>query len=208
MKNASLLITATLGALTLPAMAGEFDLYAPSWRGGQYSVQNGWTWPTAPADLMNLPPTTAVAVNGNPPLTLNYTPPWGGGFGSVWVTNAGQPGLMSFGSAYFVFSRWSDPGIGPDPQPAMIRVQFTFDGRAPQANLEAPLSSAQWHYPDPHHAYFDQDIQYMSGPVLHMWNPYPETVLREVRIDTIFVPTPGAAALLAVAFAMVQCRRR
>lgn len=208
MNRKTLSLLTVLALTATQARSDELDLYAPAWRGGWYSVQNGWNWPSEPGDLLHLPPATSVVVNGSPPLTLQSVVAGGSAAGSVWVANSGRPGLMSFGSAYFVFSRWSDPNIGPDPQPATIRVQFTFDGPAPLARLEsAPLSTPQWFYPDPHHAYFDQDIQYLASPVLLMRDANPQTVLHEVRIDTILAPEPGALSLLGLS-ALAARRRR
>lgn len=207
-------LAAALLLVTPPGLthADDFDMYAPTWRGGQYSVQVGWNWPVDPDTLPHAPPVLLVTVDGANPGTLANSAAGDTNGQWEWTYNSGRPGLLPQagypGPAMFwvSFPTW-ERGFGPER--TLVHYQLTYDGASPtywRPGYNTPGGVAT--YPDAHHLVVDFDDQDPS----QSWNGLviysgTDSILREVRIDTILVPEPAAIWLLAC-FAVASRRRR
>lgn len=212
MKCTTILTTALLASPLGLTHADDFDMFAPSWRGGQYSVQVGWQWPIDTGSLPHLPPSLLVTVDGFTPGTLTNSASGSTSGLWAWVYNNGHPGLQPQtgypGPAvlWVTFPTW-DRGVGPER--TQVHYQFTFDGPAPsfwRPGNNTPNGVAS--YPDTNHLIVDFDDQ---DPSLS-WNGLviyggTDSVLRGIRIDTILVPAPSVVPFVTLCALRSRHRR-
>lgn len=203
---------ALIAALPLSAMADtNFDFDPPSWRGGQYSIQVGWEWPSAPESYWNMPPTMLAAVDGQTPGTLEGAPGRGwvtNGPDWQWIANDGEPGLYYKAAksaiAYFQFPHW-ERGLGPEP--SLFRVQVTYVAPYPAICAITPSDDQATGWSNLQYMVVDQTITNWERDYVGI-SMFPEGMtLRAVRIDLITIPSPGAIVAIGCLGFMGRDRR-
>lgn len=224
------LILASVGVLALAPSARADDFVPAEYRGQPLSTFTEWEFGQPPTNFNDIYADVFTAVAGPPeyPLFTGFQAKIEVDFSSnwMWVPGDGDGGLTPAPGVPGASFGCKIPNFIDNLSSKRLRVQISYLGSGPSIALPPGIESVEgWYGPlgsagpsfgvpegpmnsfDSNHVW--QDWIIIPNPAWELAAIYvpPGTIVDEIIIDAISIPTPGALVVLALA-SLVPARRR